>query len=286
MALIKCLGCGHMISDKATKCPKCGTPIVKTSQVFTTDKGVNADDERPRVEQVSNIDEYMKEPRERKKSNVGIISGVAVLLLALVLGGYWWYQHSHKNDISSQRTEESLQHKQEQADLQGKDVDSEKTNANDTAFNDTSNTKSQLSYSGLTFRTFTLHEYDRSNGVSYQNRLSNKEIAENLKSRGFVLSDKKTDFRPDYTGEDFYEFTVETYSKTVSGRTTIVKLEEGFSEIHFPNLDDVEEFKKTVRACGLAETEDGFNDTEEVYWAGTDVSIKGTIVTLVYKEEA
>ena len=50
--------------------------------------------------------------------------------------------------------------------------------------------------------------------------------------------------------------------------------------------NDVEEFKKTVRACGLAETEDGFNDTEEVYWAGTDVSIKGTIVTLVYKEEA
>jgi hypothetical protein len=27
MALIKCAGCGHMISDKATKCPKCGCSI-------------------------------------------------------------------------------------------------------------------------------------------------------------------------------------------------------------------------------------------------------------------
>lgn len=29
MALIKCINCGHMISDKAVKCPKCGTPIQK-----------------------------------------------------------------------------------------------------------------------------------------------------------------------------------------------------------------------------------------------------------------
>ncbi|MBR1526815.1 MAG: hypothetical protein IJ640_09190 [Prevotella sp.] len=29
MALIKCKGCGHMISDKAEACPKCGTPNVQ-----------------------------------------------------------------------------------------------------------------------------------------------------------------------------------------------------------------------------------------------------------------
>ncbi len=29
MALIKCRECGHMISDRATKCPKCGCPIVR-----------------------------------------------------------------------------------------------------------------------------------------------------------------------------------------------------------------------------------------------------------------
>ena len=32
MALIKCNECGHMISDKATKCPKCGCPTTKRSE--------------------------------------------------------------------------------------------------------------------------------------------------------------------------------------------------------------------------------------------------------------
>ena len=32
MALIKCNECGHMISGRATKCPKCGCPITKGSK--------------------------------------------------------------------------------------------------------------------------------------------------------------------------------------------------------------------------------------------------------------
>ena len=32
MALIKCSGCGHMVSDKGTKCPKCGTPTHKVEE--------------------------------------------------------------------------------------------------------------------------------------------------------------------------------------------------------------------------------------------------------------
>ena len=30
MALTKCIECGQMVSDKATSCPHCGAPIVKT----------------------------------------------------------------------------------------------------------------------------------------------------------------------------------------------------------------------------------------------------------------
>lgn len=33
MALIKCSKCGHMVSDKAEKCPKCGSPITKEAIV-------------------------------------------------------------------------------------------------------------------------------------------------------------------------------------------------------------------------------------------------------------
>ena len=32
MALIKCSGCGHMISDKASKCPKCGCAQAEKKQ--------------------------------------------------------------------------------------------------------------------------------------------------------------------------------------------------------------------------------------------------------------
>ena len=27
MALLRCTGCGNIISDRAVKCPKCGTPV-------------------------------------------------------------------------------------------------------------------------------------------------------------------------------------------------------------------------------------------------------------------
>ena len=136
---------------------------------------------------------------------------------------------------------------------------------------------------GLTFRTFTKN--DKESGNTIQSRLSNETIVSNLKKLGFDLIDRTTESRPDYTGEDYYEVTVETYSKAVNGNVTTVKLESEYTEIHFPNLNDVEEFKKTVRDCGLKETEDGFKDSEDIYWAGTDVPFKGTIVTLSYKFE-
>ena len=142
----------------------------------------------------------------------------------------------------------------------------------------------EISSAGLTFRTFTKKEND--NGNIFQFRLDNEEIAANLKELGFEMIDKTTESRPDYTGEEYYEVTIETYSKTVNGYVTTVKLESDYTEIHFPNISEVEEFKKTVRACGLNETEDGFKDSEDVYWAGTDVSVKGTIVTLTYRWEA
>lgn len=140
-------------------------------------------------------------------------------------------------------------------------------------------------YAGLSFRTFTDSEYEERHRVTYQSCLSEERIVQNLKERGFVLSNTQKDFRPDYTGEDYYEVTIETYSKTVNGCTTTVKLESDYTEICFPSLEDVEVFKKTIRACGMKETENGFEDVKEIYWAGTNVYIKGTIVTLDYKWE-
>ena len=41
MALIKCLECGHEVSDKAVSCPQCGCPILRTKQIICSECGSN-----------------------------------------------------------------------------------------------------------------------------------------------------------------------------------------------------------------------------------------------------
>lgn len=81
MALIKCTACGHMISDKATKCPKCGCPTTKRSEPHIPQ-------ETPQVQPVYYEDD---EGGSSRKWLYGIIA----LLVALIAGGgYWWYNQS------------------------------------------------------------------------------------------------------------------------------------------------------------------------------------------------
>ncbi len=362
MAMIKCKGCGHMISDKAVRCPKCGCPVTKEEPVRR---------EEPQVQPI-----YYEEDNKAnsKKTLYAIMSVLVVVLVGL---GLWMWKsgllggNGSDNNVSDSsiddmatksldgthllRGEVSSYGADMSITINGTDVtglyhyDFQKAGVNmslhgtlkddgtlvmnehtpqgnnsgrfegifdgkefsGTFYNLTNGNQCPFKFlatnalstisltgeaganeenasvpAGLTFRTFTEDEYDESNDVTYQNRLPNTEIAEKLKGLGFVLSDTKTESRPDYTGEDFYNVTVETYTKTVNGQVTTVKLESDYTEIHFPNLSDVEDFKRTIRACSLKESEDGFEDSEKVYWAGTDVSIRGTIVTLSYRSEA
>lgn len=69
MALIKCSGCGQMISDKALKCPKCGTPVGLT---------------QPSNQQLNNADSYMyTEESSSKKWLYPVFGILAVALLGL-----------------------------------------------------------------------------------------------------------------------------------------------------------------------------------------------------------
>ena len=114
MALIKCKNCGHMVSDKGTKCPKCGTPIKKnepTASIVKEEKVV-AEVENPKVEipkvdkpitespkddsPISKnlkeeveipIEEYEDEPqRQMWKKVCGFI-----IFIAIVIGGIYLY---------------------------------------------------------------------------------------------------------------------------------------------------------------------------------------------------
>ena len=142
---------------------------------------------------------------------------------------------------------------------------------------------------GLTFRTFTkkktLKDYNQKSQV-VQSSLGGENIAKNLKRLGFKLLSKKTESRLDYTGQEYEDITIETYSKEINGNTTTVKLESDYTEIHFPNLQDVEEFKQSAINCGLKNNGTMLEDNPNVYWDGTNVEISGTIVTLHYKWEA
>ena len=81
MALIKCNECGQMISDRATKCPKCGCPTTKEPES-------NIPQETPQVQPVYYEDDEGGSPRKW-------LYGIIALLVALIAGGgYWWYSRS------------------------------------------------------------------------------------------------------------------------------------------------------------------------------------------------
>ena len=96
----------------------------------------------------------------------------------------------------------------------------------------------------------------------------------------------KTEKRPDYTGEEYEEVTIETFSKVINGNTTTVILESDYTEIHFSNLQDVEIFKQTSINCGLKNKGNELEDISQIYWDGTNVTISGTTVKLEYRWEA
>ncbi len=101
MALVKCNNCGHMVSDKADVCPKCGASVTQ-APVET----------QPQQKAVSN------NPSKPKQKGVLIACVVAVLLL--IGGGLAWFFHdgdtSSKNNNDHPVYSEELRKKAEAGD--------------------------------------------------------------------------------------------------------------------------------------------------------------------------
>lgn len=66
MALIKCEKCGHMISDKARKCPKCGCPVSGDNVSNNTDMQIG-DPQSFLEDEKDNANTYSKKTSKRKK---------------------------------------------------------------------------------------------------------------------------------------------------------------------------------------------------------------------------
>lgn len=82
MALIKCKNCGHMISDKAVKCPKCGCPIQPV--------------EKPNIKQV-----HVEPIPEKNDNGFWIKWGLIALLLCLIVGlVFYFINRSSSNSLN------------------------------------------------------------------------------------------------------------------------------------------------------------------------------------------
>ena len=135
-------------------------------------------------------------------------------------------------------------------------------------------------YEPLTFRTFVGEFHDDYFGT-YQCRLEYDDIVRNLKKLGFEFVDSRTENRYFDPAAEYYDVTIEIYSRTTSEGSTTVALENGEwggnnVSIHFPTLSGVKDFEKTIK--GLKKTKDGYESVDSD--AGTAVDISGTVVTL------
>lgn len=80
MALIKCKGCGHMISDRANNCPQCGYPVrlsVKQQSEFVK--------QSESTQEVFNNDSPELQPNVNKKGFIVTIIAIVIIVCGFIL---------------------------------------------------------------------------------------------------------------------------------------------------------------------------------------------------------
>ena len=93
MALIKCSECGHMISDRAKACPKCGAPINASNQETDAfNQGLND----------------KCETREQR-NKLALVAIIALVLLGLLgIGGWLWHENEQRQIQYEQQMAEQI----------------------------------------------------------------------------------------------------------------------------------------------------------------------------------
>ena len=106
MALIKCTACGHMISDKAKKCPKCGCPIDRqdVAKASGNEKFVSSREPAEPVYYYENDDNG-----GRKKWSWIIFSLLFVGIVGVVIFGVAYYNHVKNKEMEAQTFMEALE---------------------------------------------------------------------------------------------------------------------------------------------------------------------------------
>ena len=127
MALIQCKECGHMISDKATTCPKCGCAVAKPA--VCSDCGEPLPEECtacPKcgcpvaTEPATDTEPYNNEPKGKEKRTWLWVCLSLLLLVAIAVGIFLHIDNQRSSEIRSveQRSDSLLLAQTEAANLQ------------------------------------------------------------------------------------------------------------------------------------------------------------------------
>lgn len=95
MALIKCSKCGHLVSDKAVECPKCGTQIPHSQSSSELDNNDGVDNPLQ-----SEVVEDIESSGNNNKSKAGVTQLILISVLSAFIGitiGYFVFSKNGNN---------------------------------------------------------------------------------------------------------------------------------------------------------------------------------------------
>lgn len=286
MALIKCSGCGHMVSDKGTKCPKCGTPIHKVEEAakpIEEKEKVIAEVENPKVEipkidkpisespkygspisecpkeEVETpIEEYEDEPqRQTWKKVYGFI-----IFIAIVIGGIYLYVD--KQNKAQIEKETMLKAKADSAMV----ADSlARVAAAEQARQDSINAVEAIRQNLVRFADVYV------NLSNSETEHINKDLLEVLKSRGYGVlhKDEKSEYHETFDATfnykhyylginmEYHGYWKATGEPCNGVEFLISDMPSASAIIHFENSDDLEAFLKDAEKAGFRKGDYGWS---------------------------
>ena len=284
MALIKCKGCGHVVSDKGTKCPKCGTPIHKVEEAAKPiEEKVIAEVESPKVE-IPKADKPINEspkdeeplnkrneveavvPDEPKSQTWKKVSGI-VVFAAIIIGGIYFYMDSQNK--AQLEKEALLKAKADSAFV----ADSlARVAAAEQARQDSINAVEAIRQNLVRFADVYV------NLSNSETEHINKDLLEVLKSRGYGVlhKDEKSEYHETFDATfnykhyylginmEYHGYWKATGEPCNGVEFLISDMPSASAIIHFENSDDLEAFLKDAEKAGFRKGDYGWS-TESDY---------------------
>jgi len=261
MALIKCSGCGHMVSDKGTKCPKCGTPIHKVEEAakpIEEKEKVIAEVETPKAE-IAKAEAVV--PDEPKSQTWKKVSGI-VVFAAIIIGGIYFYMDSQNK--AQLEKEALLKAKADSAFV----ADSlARVAAAEQARQDSINAVEAIRQNLVRFADVYV------NLSNSETEHINKDLLEVLKSRGYGVlhKDEKSEYHETFDATfnykhyylginmEYHGYWKATGEPCNGVEFLISDMPSASAIIHFENSDDLEAFLKDAEKAGFRKGDYGWS---------------------------